>query len=153
MATTFLLVFITWLALTYSLSLESLLIGFAVSFVITFISRHLLSPETPRIFFHPMRWLGFLAYMAYMVYAEALAHLDVIKRIFTGRIRPAIVSVQVGFDTHLGKTLLGNSITLTPGTLTVNVERKRTFFVHAIAYRKGMDIGRGFTRFGKRVIG
>jgi multicomponent Na+:H+ antiporter subunit E len=152
LATTFLLVFLAWLALTYNMHMESIVAGIIVSLIITVICRHLLSRDTPRIILHPMKWLAFMMYVAMMLYAEAIAHLDVIRRIFTGKIRPAIVEIPVGFTTNLGKTLLGNSITITPGTLTVNVDKGDRFFVHTIGYRKDADIGRMFRRYGRMVI-
>ena len=152
MVATFIIMLIVWLALTYSLAADNLVIGAAVSAIITFISRHLLSKETPIIILHPMRWIGFIAYIGYMIYAETIAHFDVIKRIITGRIRPGIVAVPVDFDTHLGKMLFGNSITLTPGTLTVNVDKGDRFYVHTIGYSKDKEIGKEMKRFVKGVI-
>jgi multicomponent Na+:H+ antiporter subunit E len=156
LATTFVLVFAAWLALTFSLEPGEVFAGLAVSLLITLICRHLLSRDTPRIVLHPVRWLWLLVYMGVMLYAEVLAHLDVAGRVFTGRVRPAIVEVPVEFRSLLGKTLFGNSITLTPGTLTVNTGNEKRFYIHALAYRgagrKDMDMGRIFKRFGRRVI-
>jgi multicomponent Na+:H+ antiporter subunit E len=151
--TTFLLVFATWVILTYSLRPESVMVGIMVSLVITVISRHLLARDTPKLIFHPLRWAAFLVYIAVMLYLEVIAHLDVARRVFTGKIRPAIVEVPVGFHTSLGKTLLANSITMTPGTLTVNAKHGSKFYVHTIGYRKGEDVGRMFRKFGIRVMG
>ena len=152
LAATFFMVFITWLILTYSLSLDFVITGIAVALIITIICRHLLSKDTPRIILHPKRWLGFIAYIGYMFYAGTVAHLDVMARIFSGRIKPAMVKVPVHFTTNLGKTLFGNSITLTPGTLTVNAEDEHAFIVHALAYSPKAEIGKPFHRHGKRVI-
>lgn len=151
--TTFVLVFITWLILTFSLNMESVIAGIALSLAISVISRHLLSSDTPRIILHPVRWLYFLIYIAMMFYLELLAHLDVASRVFTGRIRPAIVEVPSGFNTSLGKTLMANSITMTPGTLTVSARHDKMFYVHTICYHKNQDIGSAFRRFVTRVIG
>ena len=151
-ATTFILVFIVWIVLTFSLHPEQIVAGIIISLTISVICRHLLSKDTPRIILHPMRWLYFLAYIAMMFYLEFLAHLDVARRVFTGRIRPAIVEVPVKFETNLGKTLMGNSITLTPGTLTVNADKEDRLYVHTIGFRKDIQIGRLFQRLGKRVI-
>lgn len=152
LATTFVLVFIAWLALTFSLRPENVLAGTAVSLAITLVCRHFLSRDTPRIILHPVKWFWMVVYAAVLAYAEVLAHMDVAGRIITGRVRPAIVEVPVGFGSLLGKTLLGNSITLTPGTLTVNTGDEEKFYVHALAYRKDAEIGRLFRRFGLRVI-
>ena len=150
--TTFVLVFATWLILTFSLEIESVVAGIAVSLAISVISRHLLSSDTPRIIMHPIRWIYFFVYIAMMFYVEFLAHIDVCRRVITGRIRPAMVEVPVGFKTSLGKALLANSITMTPGTLTVSARDDNKFYVHTIGYHKDQYIGSVFRRFGSRVI-
>jgi multicomponent Na+:H+ antiporter subunit E len=151
--TTFLLVFVTWFILTFTLEPASVIAGILICLAITLISRHLLSRDTPKLILHPMRWVGFLAYLALMVYLEIRAHIDVGMRVFTGNIRPAIIEVPIGLHTSLGKTLMGNSITMTPGTLTVKAKHETKFYVHTLSYRKGMDIGGIFRRYGRRVIG
>jgi multicomponent Na+:H+ antiporter subunit E len=152
LATTFLLVFAAWMVLTFSLHPENVLVGIVISLNITFICRHLLSRDTPRIILHPVKWFWLLVYLVMMLYVEVLAHLDVASRVFTGRVRPAIVEVPVEFGSLLGKTLFGNSITITPGTLTVNTGDEERFYIHTLAYRKDRKIGRLFNRFGLRVI-
>lgn len=158
LATTFVLVFIAWIVLTLSLQPEELAVGAVVSLTITLICRHLLSRDTPRIVLHPVRWLWLLVYLAVMLYVEVLAHWDVTKRVFTGRIRPAIVEVPVGFRSLLGKALFGNSVTLTPGTLTVNTGDEERFYIHTLTYtppgagRKDKEIGSLLKKFGTRVI-
>ena len=152
LAATFLLVFIAWLVLTFSLQPENIFVGIVISLVITIICRHLLSRDTPRIVLHPMRWFWLLVYLVVMLYVEVLAHWDVARRVFTGRVRPAMVEVPVEFRSLLGKTLFGNSITLTPGTLTVNTGDEERFYIHTLAYRKDKEIGRLFHRFGLKVI-
>ena len=63
----------------------------------------------------------------------ARANLDVAMRVITGRINPGIVRISPGLKTDLGVLLLANSITLTPGTLSVEVdEESGDLFVHVI---------------------
>jgi multicomponent Na+:H+ antiporter subunit E len=82
----------------------------------------------------PHRWLLFLFYiLGPFFWAMAKANLDVAYRVITGRIRPGIVRFNPGLQTDLGRTLLANSITLTPGTLTVDVDDATgDFYVHWI---------------------
>ena len=47
-------------------------------------------------------------------------------------INPGIVRVPVTLHSDYGKTLLANSITLTPGTLTLDV-KNQNFYVHWLA--------------------
>lgn len=82
----------------------------------------------------PLRWLLFLVYLiGPFLWAMAKANLDVAYRVITGKIRPGIVRLSPGLTTDFGITLLANSITLTPGTLSVDVDEKSgDLFVHWI---------------------
>ena len=82
----------------------------------------------------PHRWVLFLFYLIGPFFlAMARANLDVAWRVLTGRIRPGIVRFNPGLRTDLGRTVLANSITLTPGTLTVDVDDDTgDFYVHWI---------------------
>ncbi|MBU1049311.1 Na+/H+ antiporter subunit E [Candidatus Bipolaricaulota bacterium] len=86
---------------------------------------------------NPLRWLLFLVYLiGPFLWAMAKANLDVAYRVITGKIRPGIVRLSPGLSTDFGTTLLANSITLTPGTLTVDVdEESGDLFVHWINVR------------------
>ncbi len=46
-------------------------------------------------------------------------------------IKPQIVEIEVDLETDVAKVLLANSITLTPGTVTVDIEGNK-FIVHAL---------------------
>ncbi len=82
----------------------------------------------------PQRWFLFLVYLlGPFLYAMAKANLDVAWRVLTGRINPGIVRFNPDLKTDVGRTLLANSITLTPGTLTMDVDDVTgDFFVHWI---------------------
>ncbi|MCU0798767.1 MAG: Na+/H+ antiporter subunit E [Candidatus Thermoplasmatota archaeon] len=75
---------------------------------------------------NPLR-LGMFVFYTFTVwlYYLAKANLDVAYRVITGRIRPGIVRIKPGLKTELGRTILANSITLTPGTLTVDLDDKK----------------------------
>jgi multicomponent Na+:H+ antiporter subunit E len=61
------------------------------------------------------------------------ANLDVAYRVITLNIRPGIIRVHSGMKTDLGIFMLANSITLTPGTLTVGIDEKTNdLFIHNI---------------------
>ena len=83
---------------------------------------------------NPLRLLLFLVYLiGPFLWAMAKANLDVAYRVITGKIRPGIVRISPGLTTDFGVTLLANSITLTPGTLSVDVdEDSGDLFVHWI---------------------
>jgi len=83
---------------------------------------------------NPIRWAVFLGYLiGPFLFAMARANIDVAYRVITGKIRPGIVRISPGLRTDFGVTLLANSITLTPGTLTVDADEETgDLYVHWI---------------------
>jgi multicomponent Na+:H+ antiporter subunit E len=146
---TFLLAFGAWIFFTASLNIQELIAGVIVSLVIAYIAKDFIFHEKPSKALNPIRWVRFVAYFFVWLYLEIVANLDVAYRILTGRINPAIVEVPTKFRTDIGRALLGNSITLTPGTLTIKAGEN--LFVHWIAYSKRKRVGHSFERFGLEV--
>ncbi|RQD84463.1 MAG: cation:proton antiporter [Methanocalculus sp. MSAO_Arc2] len=83
---------------------------------------------------NPLRLLLLVIYAVFPLFIEmARANIDVAGRVITGRIRPGILRVKSGMKTDLGILILANSITLTPGTLSVDIhEESRELYVHLI---------------------
>lgn len=76
---------------------------------------------------------GFLLYLPWLLKEIFLANITVIKACLRADldIHPALVKVKTRCESDLAKTLFANSITLTPGTVTIEVERGR-MLVHAL---------------------
>ncbi|MFH1445020.1 MAG: Na+/H+ antiporter subunit E [Nanoarchaeota archaeon] len=142
---TVILTYIFWLLLTFSFTKENLVIGLFVAFVASFIANRFLFSEVHGKPFNPLRWFRFTVYFFVWIYAEVISHIDVICRIFTGRINPAIVKIPTKMKSDFGKTFLANSITLTPGSLTMKTD-SNSLYVHVINYKK--TPGKLFERFG-----
>jgi multicomponent Na+:H+ antiporter subunit E len=83
---------------------------------------------------NPVRWFIFLGYLIGPFFiALAKANLDVAYRVITGKIKPGIVRISPDLKTDFGITMLANSITLTPGTLSVDIdENTNDLFIHWI---------------------
>ena len=77
--------------------------------------------------------VGALRYLPWLLWQIVKANLQVARRILDPRlpIRPNLVRVDAGQRTDLGRVIYANSITLTPGTVTVRVEG-RQITVHAL---------------------
>ena len=76
-----------------------------------------------------------LRYLVIFMRALAQANIDVAKRVLspTLRIRPGFVAVPMEASSDFEITSLANSITLTPGTITVHIDReRRTIIIHAL---------------------
>jgi multicomponent Na+:H+ antiporter subunit E len=79
------------------------------------------------------RFPQLLIYLMWLIGQIIRANLSVIARVISPRraIDPAIIKVRTNARTDLGKTLFANAITLTPGTVTVDVDGDRVV-VHAL---------------------
>lgn len=141
----FLAVLAFWLLLS-GFTLQELFTGIIVSVIITAVGAYIYKERG----FNP-GW--FLLYIPYYLYQEIISHLDVIYRILTGRIKPGIVSVPNRLGTSFGTTALANSITMTPGTLTLEATRRR-LFVHWLCIKPGKErISERFEKILKGVWG
>lgn len=128
-----------WLLLTGSLAPEEVMAGVLVSLgVVAVAGAHLhlldgvvLSTALP---------MGVLRFLGAFAVALLRANLDVARRVLSPSlpIRPAVVEIRTGLESDLGRLILANSVTLTPGTLTVDVEADR-MLVHWIDCPPGTD--------------
>ena len=115
-------------------SLQELLVAALVALAVGLVARKYFSNARHGSVLNPFRWLLGIVYVLGPFFLEmAKANIDVAYRVITGRIRPGIMRVQSGMKTDLSTLMLANSITLTPGTLTVDIdEETNDLFVHMI---------------------
>ncbi|MFP4057038.1 MAG: Na+/H+ antiporter subunit E [Candidatus Brocadiia bacterium] len=128
----FFLLLATWLLLTWSLDPQDAFAGVVFSLLLA-AALGRIYPKAPERLLHPRRWLWFFLYIPYFIYYCVRANLDVAYRVLHAHvpIRPGIVRVRTELQSDLAKTFLANSITLTPGTLTVDIEGQ-DLYVHWI---------------------
>ena len=78
--------------------------------------------------------LRLFAYVPWLLWQIVLANVDVMLRVLGVRpVEPRVVRFRPPVKSDFGKVALANSITLTPGTVTIDVEEDGAFLVHAIA--------------------
>ncbi len=77
----------------------------------------------------------FTAYMPWLVKEIIVSNIEVAKIILSKDLKLQRNMIEVGAHpkTELGKVILANSITLTPGTVSVNMENDR-ILVHALSF-------------------
>ena len=118
----FLVALVLWLLITWSLNWESVLVGVGVAFLtaLVFGKRFV---EEPRKWFQPARYFWLLVYIPYFLWECIKANFDVAYRVLHPAlpIKPGIVKVKTKLRSDIAKTALANSITMTPGTLSVDV--------------------------------
>ena len=121
-----------WLLWTWSLDPQQVIVGITVSICLALILSRL-DRDVGSKLCNPIRWMWFDLYLIYFLYYCVRANLDVAYRVLNPNmpIRPGIVKVQTDLRNDVAKTFLANSITLTPGTLTVDMVGQ-DLFVHWI---------------------
>ena len=121
-----------WILLFWSVDLEVLASGVLLALLASALLAHLY-PENLHKIFQPMRWVCFIIYLPYFLYFCVKANIDVMLRVINPNlpIRPGIVKVRTTLKSEMAKTFLANSITLTPGTLTIDIDGQ-DFYVHWI---------------------
>ena len=104
-----------------------------VSLLLTLLLSRIYEPGTAEKVLSPVRWFWFLIYLIYFLIHCIKANLDVAYRVLNINmpIRPAIVKVHTRLNSSTAKAFLANSITLTPGTLTVDMIDD-TMYIHWI---------------------
>lgn len=128
-----------WLLLAGSLNPQELLAGGVVSAMVTLLFGSRFVVFTGFRF----SWLApvyILQYLGDFFLALVVANIELARRILTPSlpIRPEMVELKTNLKSPLGKMLLANTITLTPGTLTVDM-RGDKLEVHWVYCPPGTD--------------
>jgi multicomponent Na+:H+ antiporter subunit E len=92
--------------------------------------------EDTRKLFQPARWFWAFVYGWVFLWEMIKANFDVAYRVVHPRmpIRPGIVKVRTRIRSEMGRVFLANSITLTPGTFTVDI-KDDVLYIHWIFVR------------------
>ncbi|TVR86859.1 MAG: hypothetical protein EA428_14020 [Spirochaetaceae bacterium] len=112
---------------------ESFTIGVFVAMGVTVFSRSLLFTEAEMPLYRLKNLLMFFAYLPVLLVEIIKSNVDVARIVLspTMPIQPQLVRVPIRIKNEVNRVLLGNSITLTPGTLTVEITDEY-ILVHAL---------------------
>lgn len=144
-----LLLFVFWIVLSGRLDGGHLTTGAAVALAIAFGTRRLLllPPAIGASMSHPLGdvpWLGVLFYLPWLAGGIVVAGLQVAYVVLHPRlpVAPKLVRFRADLPHTLARLTLANSITLTPGTVTLDVEGDE-FLVHALTADAARSIEEG----------
>jgi len=120
----FIVLFIVWLFLTCPfspLNMQDISAGLAVALIVTVFLR--VNTTSPRKYFELKRYFWGIGYIPVLIYYMVLANLDVLYRVLHPDmpIKPGIVKIRTKLTDRLARTILCNSITLTPGTMVIDI--------------------------------
>ena len=119
----FLVALIVWLLITWSLNYQNIIVGAIVSALVSLWFGDIFVKEGP-IASLPRTFLWLLYYIPLLIFEMVRANLDVAYRVINPKmpINPGIVKVKTDLKNDIALTALANSITLTPGTMTIDIE-------------------------------
>lgn len=147
----FVLSFLVWVALTSIRDLQEVIAGAILAFLVSLFAGHFLvttekHQHLTRRIFTGIRY--FLKFLWEMVKANIhVAYIVLHPRV---PIKPGIVKVKTNLTKDSAITVLANSITLTPGTLTVDINPDtRELYVHWITV-DSTDLGTTSESIGGR---
>lgn len=137
-----------WLLLTWSLAPAQIIAGVVVSILVIGLAGDIFIFRASRAF-NPVRVFWAILYIPYLLWHIILANFDVAFRVISPEmpLKPGIVKVKTSLTTDMARTALANSITLTPGTMTVDINGDE-LYIHWI-YVHGDDID----TWSKKIVG
>ena len=134
---TFCLCFLFWVLLTWSFTPQEMIAGAVVSLAAALFTSGFFIHENAFRLANPVRFGALIAYVFIFLGELVKANLDVARRCFGGcrEVNPGIVKVPVELEGDYAQAMLANSITLTPGTITLDIaeqDGKTWYYIHWI---------------------
>jgi multicomponent Na+:H+ antiporter subunit E len=156
--TLFILSLIFWLLLTFEFTVPNIIVGTVSSIICSLFFGKVFVTNVYKLL-QPQRYFWFIIYLFVFIWECLKANLDVAYRVLHPAmpIRPGIVKVKTTLKSDMAKMLLANSITMTPGTISVDIIDDN-LYIHWIYIRSedpevytGIITG-AFEKYIKRII-
>ena len=171
-AVLFLFWFFVWMMLSWPPTAQYLVTGIFASLFVTFMTVDTFRAPWIRPEEEP-KWHGlsvlikkiswFICYVLVFLWESLKANLDVAWRVAHPvlPIRPAVIKVKTELKSDVGLTFLANSITLTPGRTTVDIDKENGYiYIHMLSLKKdystadmSLPVVTKYERILKRIFG
>ncbi len=118
-----------WMILSSNLEVANIIIGLTLSIVIAFIYTKMFTHEK----LHIINPYYFAIYIVILIKNLIISNIQIAIKVLSAdmKLNPKVVEVKTSLESDWKKLLLANSITLTPGTITLDIEGD-TLFIHTI---------------------
>ena len=118
----FILSLIFWFLLTFDFTVANLIVGIVAAAITSAVFGRFFISNVYKLF-QPKRYFWFVIYLFVFIWECIKANFDVAYRVLHPAmpIRPGIVKVKTTLRSDMAKMLLANSITMTPGTISVDI--------------------------------
>lgn len=132
------LLFIFWMLLSGNTQIKFIIYGILTSVIASWAVYPLLlipnADGTKKYFLMGISPIKLINYFFWLMWQLILANIDVIKATVRPELKidPKIVRFYYHTDNPIAMVVLANSITLTPGTVTLNMTKEGLYEVHAL---------------------
>lgn len=140
---TFLIMLVFWIIFSGRFDLFHLSLGVLSCGIVALVNSRLLfknGVSSKLVFF----WFRFVRYLPWLLYQIFLANIHLLYLTFHPRmkelINPKVIRFNSRLDSNISRTTLANSITLTPGTITIYAGIMGSFAVHCIDDESGSGL-------------
>lgn len=118
----FILTLLFWLLLTFDLSVPNLVAGAAAALITSLLFGKYFYTKLFK-FLQPVRYFWLIIYLLILIWECIKANFDVAYRVLHPAmpIKPGIVKVKLDLQSEFARAMLANSITMTPGTISVDI--------------------------------
>lgn len=129
----FLLFFLVWLIFNGNVTLEIVIFGLVIAAVMFAFICKFMGHSIHKELIYMKKSGYFFRYILILIREIFKANMAVIHLILTDReeVEPVMISCHTDLKTDMAKAILANSITLTPGTITVSMEENE-LVVHCL---------------------
>lgn len=141
----FLLWFAMWLFLSWPIDIKDAISGVLIALFVTFMTMDVMKSgdagngKRISVIGRLARLAWFVGYIFVFLWECLKANIDVAFRVTHPDlpIRPGTIKVKVGLKSDMGLTFLANSITLTPGTTSVDINKREGFlYIHMLSVKQ-----------------
>ena len=133
---------IFWILLSGEFTVILLTSAVSASLLVAFMSSDLFMGKGVDVGLGFRRLIRFIRYLPWLLWQIVKANIDVAHRALHPKmsIDPCLIKFKTDLKTELGITCLSNSITLTPGTVTLSANSKGEYIVHALSKEHADDL-------------
>lgn len=146
----FILLFVCWIIFNQNLTLEIVLFGLVICGAVYFFVCRFMDYSVKKDIFIMSRLPGIILYILLLVWEIVKSNAVLFAlMLFKKDRRPVMVEFHTKIRSRIGRSLLANSITLTPGTITAAVEGD---FLRIHCFDESLAKGLDATVFEKRIL-
>lgn len=139
---TFLILFVNWLIWSGMFDSFHVSLGVISCGIVTFMSHDLFFGSGKFHFGHVTEFIRFVLYIPWLLYQIILSNIHVAYLVLHPKmlIEPSMITFETILKKDISIVTFANSITLTPGTITIDIKDGKYFVIHCISRKVADDL-------------